>query len=346
MDQPETETLEAAMKALSMGEYERGERIFSKLIMSGSNMSGSLYGLGLVRLHFGQVDAALGQFEGCVKLDPRHANAMYYLGVIAEKKGQQEAAQNYYRKCLEIQPQHVGAARKVISVQPPPIPPGPPEVHPPTPSALPAPVKENTYENKDYSSDFYALLRKSNEPVEKEISSHLDSIAAIMNSRRQRATGLLSGFVITLLALDGGIAAALLVNTGSSSEAGFLAAFALVSLLCCLAFGSRLLRALTTSINCVRDWLIISNGILHKSETPLPIWLLRESPVSTDQTLINRLTGDGRLKLGKFVLKGFFTPHELASLSAHFRTLSMLNPVGREVLAAIGELRQIRSGTN
>jgi hypothetical protein len=65
---------------------------------------------------------------------------------------------------------------------------------------------------------------------------------------------------------------------------------------------------------------------------------------------MNRITNDGTLALGpatllrELTLRGFFRRAELDALSANFRQLSMLNPSNREVLATLGELKQIRSG--
>jgi len=59
---------------------------------------------------------------------------------------------------------------------------------------------------------------------------------------------------------------------------------------------------------------------------------------------MNRLTNDGTLDLGGTTLKGYFRKNELEELSSLFRQLSLLNSTSREILAALGKLKNIRSG--
>jgi tetratricopeptide (TPR) repeat protein len=330
------EKLALAMQLVSRREYPQSEQIFKDLIASGSELAESFYGIGMIRLASGKLEDATKQFENCVKLHPNHANAHYYLGEIAERRNDPDGAKRSYQKAIEINPRHAGALKKV----------GPSR----------QPELQRT-ESLPVQSDFYGLLRRSGEPVEQEISRHLDAIAALIGDRcvRFRAVfGLLARFWRALGWLALLVAGAFLfgaLNTPRNSEAKELLLSAGLALTVFFIFSVLFplvvsLRAKNSKIKCERDWLLLTKGVLTKSTKNVHLFLLSRGEVSVHQTIMNRRTGDGILRLTGLSLRGYFSKPELDDLSQHFRQLSLLNPTSRNILAALGELKQIRSGAN
>ena len=338
MESEDKGKLAHAMQLLSEGKYTGSEPIFKDLIASGSELPESFYGMGMIRLRSGQLENATKQFENCVKLQPNHANALYYLGQIAEQRNDAEGANNFYQKALAINPKHAGALKKVA------------------PTAKPEKARP---EAPPIQSDFYALLRASAEPVEQEISRHLDAIAARIGTRHARFRAFISlGFVVLMIldAMACLVLGFLLSHPAelAKSELGrimpqlqlLLACLLLLFPICFIVTLTLFLQTKYMEITCERDWLLLTKGVLSKSTENMHLFVLSRGQVSVSQTFMNRMTGDGTLSIGGLSLHGYFRKPELADLSTHFRQLSLPKPTSRQILAAIGELKQIRSGAN
>jgi tetratricopeptide (TPR) repeat protein len=308
-------------------EFAQGEKIFDDLIAAGAELGESYYGKGLIRFGSGQLMDAEAFFEKCLKIHPSHTNALYYLGEIAERRHDAGAARQFYWKVLEINPNHAGAKRKIGPV-----------------SATDKETSPQPNNQQGLHNDLYDLLRRSEEPVEKEISRHLDEIASLIGTRNQRARALISAKGLSLVVL---IAFACLAAGAIKTRSGLLGRQLLLFFLAVcvvVSFINIFLRAKTSKITCDRDWLLISWGIISKSVRNVHLFILSHRGVAVHQSLTNRITDDGTLQLQGCYLHGYFRRAELDILAAHFRQLNMLNPTSRNVLAALGKLSQIRSG--
>lgn len=331
MPQDDKEKLAGAMQLLSRGDYAQSEQIFKDLISSGSELAESFYGMGMIRLGSRQPDVAIKQFENCIKLQPNHANAHFYLGQIAEQRGDAESAKRFFEQALEINPKHAGALKKIgLAHQPDKAP------------------EDKAPEASTMASDLYALFRRSTEPVEREIAHHLAAIAALIGTRRARIRAfisipLMAVTIPCVLIAPVWIWLELSTTRGMPPLAIVFVPFLFFSFLVQLVV---VLRARSSRITCERDWLLRSRGVLSRSTDNIHLFVLSRGQVSVKQTLINRITRDGTLKLTGLSLRGYFKKSELDVLSTHFRQLSLLNPTSRQILAAVGELKQIRSGAN
>jgi tetratricopeptide (TPR) repeat protein len=347
------EKLDQAMQLVARQDYGASEQIFSQLLLAGSQQAESFYGLGVIRLNQRQLEVAQRQFESCLQLNPRHANALYYLGAIAENHGQTSQALARYQQCLQVNPQHGGALQKLRSTPqpPPPVQPPAPLDHgrPPEPARDGRPPRDR---GGDPRGDFYALLRSCDDRVECEMAELLDQIAALIGRRKQRAIARFSFFTLFLILLS------VMTLLASTRAPAGLIIFAVVTLIWLLRLFLNLVRAKSSQIWCERDFLLISRGILTRETKTHHLYLLSHRSAEKSQTLMNRLTRDGslifrnshqasdKLPTPDLTLLGFFRSTEIDTLMSHFRALSMLTPTNREVLAAIGELKQIRSGMN
>jgi len=297
------------------------------LIASGSELAESFYGMGMIRLGSGQMESAMEQFRNCVKLQPNHANAYYYLGQIAEEIQDTDGAKRFYARALEINPMHAGALKKVVRTRQ---------------------AERVSFEASPTANDLYALLRKSDEPVEQEIAHHLDAIAALVGTRgtRMRAFINLRLLVIIIplcLLIESILGPIVQARRPEDYVVLFIFIFFPVVFFILILVA---IKARNSKIACERDWLVISEGVLSKSTKNVHLFILSHGQVSVHQTLMNRITGDGALKLTGLSLYGYFRKAELGDLLVHFRQLSLLNPTSRQILAALGELKNIRSGAN
>lgn len=352
MEQQKDQRLQQAMQSLANGKPQDAENIFRQLVQEATELGGSFYGLGIIRLGAGDLNASEKYFQNCLKFDPNQANALYYLGTIWERRGNVREAREFYQRCLIAQPDHKSAlgwfARNVGLEAPPRIQPqspyqtkpqpphqGEPPYQPqPQPQLPPTPPRR---------SDIYGLLRSAPEPVERELSSYLDSIGSTMTNRVQRFSALIGGGTIFLLVVEGVLILATLSSNARTRAPFALAAFGLAVLIV-VNLIIKLWSAKTTRITCERDWLNMTAGILSKSSINRHLWVLSAmGEVSTRQSLMNRITGNGSLLIDDLVITGFFSPNELKKLAKEFREMSMLKPGNREVLAALGELKQMRT---
>lgn len=106
--------LERGRKLLRQGHLKESDRIFQTLARSGID---GLYGLGLVRLRAGHLNAAAAYFRKCIQLDERHANSYFYLGHILERLKSLKVAHALYLKALLLKPGHLAAQARLIALE-------------------------------------------------------------------------------------------------------------------------------------------------------------------------------------------------------------------------------------
>jgi large subunit ribosomal protein L7/L12 len=111
---PIAPTLERGKQLLRQGHLKESDRIFQTLARSGID---GLYGMGLVRLQAGQLNAAASYFQKCIQLDGRHANSYFYLGQILERLKSLKIAHALYVKALLLKPGHLSAQARLVALE-------------------------------------------------------------------------------------------------------------------------------------------------------------------------------------------------------------------------------------
>jgi len=266
--------LATAMQLIGQRKYVDAESILRELLASGSELAESFYGMGLIRFASSQMDAAATQFGNCVRLQPDNANAHYYLGQIAERSGDNTAAERFFEKALEINPKHAGALKKRPAHR---------DGHTSTPVARPTHDDEHITEGQPADGDLYSVLRRSNEPVEREMVRHMDAIAAMVGTRRSRSRAFLNvPLVVATLASLGMLTIAFIVagNARNSRQVEPVMAPALIALAVLFLVAVALLKGRSATITCERDWLVLSKGMLRRSTVNKHLYLLSRHPVS------------------------------------------------------------------
>uniref|UniRef100_UPI0035C9CF1F tetratricopeptide repeat protein n=1 Tax=uncultured Sphingomonas sp. TaxID=158754 RepID=UPI0035C9CF1F len=344
------------------GNTAEAESIFRDAILDGDPDGSGHYGMGLVHLDRGESVKAKAMFLTCIRINPSNAHAHYYLANFSRDAGNPADAAREYRRALEIDPMHSGAKRELSSLGELPAQPTQPIVAP-EPSPMPS-SQRSTRSASITGNDLYALLRKSEEGVEIEISEHLDKISDIIGTRRRKISayiGSLSVLVILYIALS--VAALAFIGQSvrprvgysddklfANLELGMIILFFVLLTIVCLVI-------MSMKISVSRDWLIVKTGLLAENKNQLNLFEASRAQASTHRSLMNRLTDNGALILrgsplpgkhqpSRLRLYGFFNSVELDQLAEAFRRLSVLQPVNRDTQAAIGLLSNIRSGNN
>lgn len=111
------------------------------------------------------------------------------------------------------------------------------------------------------------------------------------------------------------------------------------------ALGVALLVPITIALR-VRRTDVVTTGVFSDYTTNHHLYFLSKCEVRVHRPLFNRITGDRSLLLDRLTLRGFFNANELSAVNGHFRHLSLMNPTSRNVLSALGELNNIRSGAD
>jgi hypothetical protein len=367
MDEPTTTALlSRAQQLLTSRQYKESEAAYRQLLADGSHTVDSLYGIGCIRFATGELDEAGTYFTKCVSLSPEHANALYYLGQIAELQYHGDAARNYFQKAVLANPTHAAALRKLA---------GKPSSSPTTDGSIrdlqPEPSSSSRSDAKggnlsgaSSASDFYALIRRSDAPADREIASLLDEIAAKIGTRHARLRGflgdmgaigfrLLRGLLITLalvvliekLPLSALHAIEHVLDwTRGQMQAVVLLVGLILTVVPALTRIVRLFATVKNStLACERDFVLVTTGFFRRSTGSA--FLLDAGGPSVEQSLVDRWTGMGTLVLPEVgVLKGFMTIAEVNAVAELCRRLQLLHPSSREVLTAMGELKNIRSG--
>lgn len=98
-------------KSLYRGKRLTDSKKAYKSILSSQNYKAAgYYGLGVIEYQSGNSKAAATNFNACLDLHPKHANAWFYLARIAEHDRQsRQKARDLYEKVFQINPNHIGA---------------------------------------------------------------------------------------------------------------------------------------------------------------------------------------------------------------------------------------------
>jgi tetratricopeptide (TPR) repeat protein len=103
-----SDSIESAKQAFRAGRVQESIAQFESAIRQ-TDQAEAHYGLGVVWLELGDLDAAEASLGDALARDPDHADATYQLGRIAERRGDTARARAMYERVLGWAPQHAGA---------------------------------------------------------------------------------------------------------------------------------------------------------------------------------------------------------------------------------------------
>ena len=99
-----TEQLEACWRYFQANRLDEAEACFGALVASGRELSGAYYGLGLIRLHKRNEEAAWKYFTRAVDAEPTNINALLCLADLAATAGDRQMAISLYSGVLVQKP--------------------------------------------------------------------------------------------------------------------------------------------------------------------------------------------------------------------------------------------------
>lgn len=323
-------TAAEGLQILSQGDVERARGIFSELIANGSELPQAFYGLGVVCMTKMEFDLAVQHFRSSLQLSPDRSNAvcsnaLYQLGVIEQRKGNRSGAVQHWQDSLQSNQNNAASKERLREMGAPfespehltPLPERPGGIVP--------------------GYDLYGMLQRSNSGVEREIARLLDEVQAIMNSKRQNVSAYIGGFLFLWVLAAIAIFVCLQQRNAEPLALVVLGLALLITLLAALKIRS-------DKIKCERYVFVRKWGLFSTSSRPDHLWqMTRDKWDGPHQSLLNRMTNDGWVVIGGRHFKGFFTKEQMETIQKNFVQLSMLMPTDRDILTAIGVLKNIRS---
>lgn len=335
------------LRLLSQGDIEGAHGVFASLLASSSDLAQAFYGLGVVALTQRNHELARQHFRNCLSQDPTHTNALFQLGFIEKQTGNVPGAIHFWQQSLQANPNNGSARRELAALgalpsSPPPI---QPSTHPTAPQPDPPPGPTPDVQPSDVARpvvgyDVYGLLKRSDSGVEREITRLLDEVAAMMLSRSQRVRAFIGSFLVLWLFAIGGTFVLTLAGRRNVPEELALGVIGFALFITV----ARVLSIKCNKIHCDRYVFTQKTGVLATHKRNDHLWLMsRDEPMHVERSLLNRLTDDGALVLGKRRYTGFFSGAQLDVIQKNFAQVRLLMPTNREVLAALGQLTQIRS---
>lgn len=333
------------LRLLSQGDIEGARSVFASLLASSSELAQAFYGLGVVALTQHNHGLAGQHFRNCLSQDPAHTNALFQLGFIEKQAGNVHGAIRFWQQSLKANPNNASARKELaalgaLSSSAPPI---QPTTNPPSLPAGPFSDSTPSLQSSDIapppidSYDVYGLLKRSDSGVEREITRLLDEVAAMMQSRRQRVRAFIGSILLLWLFAIGVFALLAAQRAPSGIVLGAIGLTLFITV-------ADVMSIKCNKIHCKRYVFTQKKGVLATHARNDHLWLMsRDEPMHVERSLLNRLTNDGVLVLGKRRYKGFFSGTQLDVIQTNFAQLRLLTPTNREVLAAIGQLTQIRS---
>ncbi len=327
-----TTTSSEGLRLLSQGDIKGAKDIFAILIANKEDLAQANYGLGVIALQESDPSEARERFEACLWHDSQHSNALFQLGYIEKQSGNDDEAVEYWQRCLKANQTHAGAMRELQAIG---------ALRPEAPPLSPSPQIGNgvTTDAAIGGYDLYGMLKRCNSGIELEIVRLLDEVQAMMVSKKQRIRAFIGPFL--LFWAVGLVAVFILAQQRIQMPVMLARVVATLVLLITLA---RMLEIKCNKIDCQRYIFTQTKGVFATHSRNDYLWLMSQNPMLVKRSLFNRLTNDGSLSIGGYRFKGFFSNRELRTIQNNFAQLTVLNPTNREVLAVIGELKQMRTG--
>lgn len=289
-----------AERLLKEKNLQASEAAFGKVITLGVDAGQGFYGLGVIQFSRGLYADAAAMFQGCLRLDPKNANAYYYLGESWERQGLRGAAVAFFEKAASIDPGHLGASQKLSGYAATGRAPGVQQqsTEPFQHSAV-APTRAS-----DDVAGVYEHFRNDNSPLAKQILQLIDSIKLV--SVRPRLSAYAGEVLIRpALCFCALIAVAIIISNNANNvrrAIGVIPARQLFELLIALAYilpiamcVYAVLKVKTTKYTLDNGRLVIATGIFGKQSPNHELYKVED--IELHQTFLNRLTGDGELIL-------------------------------------------------
>lgn len=302
-------SLVRARRLLGEGKLADSLAAFQAAALEGAGAEAQ-YGVGFVRLKTGDVDAAASAFRACLRTDPGHANAAYQLGAIAERERQPDIARAYYERALRSNPAHAAALRKLGARSAP--------AQRPAASAPAA-----------GASAFFRLLLDDPSPLARQV---VGQIRALDMSVRPRLRAFLNRVLwLAVVPFVAGAVADIAYPPAHNGDPVFVT----TAILMLLPLAWLVLSVKTRTITFAEGRIVITSGVLLRDRESIELY--RVADVRLRQSLVNRITGDGRLILevehggkpgGKIVLRGLATYSRLQTIADQLRSLVLLLRTG------------------
>jgi membrane protein YdbS with pleckstrin-like domain len=300
---PPAELIEHAKALIGEGKLPEAESVFRQLIDSGQELGEAFYGAGFVRLQMGDVNAAEQLFHSAVTEDPRQTNALYQLGVIAEKRSAPEQAVGLYERALAINPDHAGAKARLSVLRPPPPPVAAVAASTVSATVASSPTAETGSIPLGPDNEFgvYEFLLQDKTPLSQQTvelmsSLHISRRASVIARAGKSLPRLLLlvGIVVALIVGGPHLSTALRIDNVSSNPPSRSTWVIVAVAVCLAALLIMVARALTTHYTLARGRLQIEKGLFRRHVTNLELW--RIQTIELEQSVLNRLTGDGTLR--------------------------------------------------
>lgn len=88
-----------------LGEYDRAEEGFRRILQLDDKASGAYYGLAILNdFKGGPMETSADFYKKAIAADPKYDRARYYLGHIYWDMGEEDKAEEQFRICLELDP--------------------------------------------------------------------------------------------------------------------------------------------------------------------------------------------------------------------------------------------------
>jgi membrane protein YdbS with pleckstrin-like domain len=267
-----TTPLERARALFQEGDLDGSEKVLTELVTSGVNTGEGLYGLGVIRLAQGNLEAATSHFSQSLQLDPQNANAMYQLGVIAERRSSSEEAQALYARALAANPNHRGAAARIAQIK---------RLPPYAPIAPPAAPAVHSEASPLQQFGVYEFLRRDASVLSQQTLQLIDALRMSVRPSISASLGSLlpSAAAFVLIALLG----------AASASAAALP----LMLIAAAAFTWKLLSISTTKITIDKGRVQVERGLFSRTTDNIELWRVQD--IDLYRSPLNRITGDGVL---------------------------------------------------
>jgi hypothetical protein len=278
---PDDRTLLNQAKALlEAGRLSESETLFGQIPVDSPLNAEAFYGLGVLHMHRGELEKATICLKESIAHDPGNANAVYQLGVIAEHQRSWVLARERYARALALDPTHAAARKKLAA----------------------APPRQRI--KTSGSHGVWDIMLNESSPAALDIIAHMDELSMRVHPRFSAYLGRLILISAVLTGLCAALPSVQTILTALPAPIRGLRSFIptpappwwqAAVIICVVVFvvGYMYTQSLT---------IIVANGRLQIVGGPLG-WtlknyeLFRVDDVGVHRSLLNRLTGDGSLRL-------------------------------------------------
>ena len=310
--------LEQAKALLQQKRWQESEATFKQLLAFKQHVAESYYGIGVIHLNLNDLSTASRFFNVSLQVDPNNANALYQLGFIAEKLQNWAEASAFYTKALMINPQHMGAKAALTRLHIP----SPSQVSFPQAASMSQSSVASLFHSNARPQDYgvYEYLLQDKSPLSKMTIEGMD---ALRREVRPSFTAYLGSYLMTSIFLFIAVAVAVL---HSSLQAMNVPVAVLVSLILSLLLVTMYVSSVTYTID--KGRLQIKRGVLRRKLINIELW--RVHNIELDKSLLNRITGDGYMRIeiehGKkrIKVKGFARGNDLEGIYQQLLNLVFL----------------------